>query len=400
MAVYHGLYAAPRNGAKLFRLKKRKVLRQRGADDRPSDGVLRTAFGRGRNPGSDTLVENSLVEGMLRSMLPKSRTVLRAIQETCKDTEVLYAKGCDYAGMDKSGFGEAVSQAERADAVILVIGGKCGWGLSATIGESRDSMDIGLPGVQEELAKAILNVGKPVIVVHIDGRPLSNVFIADQCSALLECWSPSAGGGQAIASILFGDFNPSGKLPVTVARNAGQIPIYYNHVNGSSYHGHAIMKHENAYVDGPEKPLFYFGHGLSYTRFAYSNLVFDKKVAGDGTLTVSVDIQNTGTRDGVEIVQLYVADELSTLLRPNKELAGFQRVFLKPDEKKTVVFKIRASQFAFLDTRMKWKVESGEMTVMVGASSEDIRLKGTFTITNDAFIDGSKRGFFADVQIK
>lgn len=351
-------------------------------------------------PGSNTIVQNPMIEDILRSMLEKSKTILQAIQKNCKNAEVLYAKGCDIAGNDIRGFDLAVKIAESADVVILALGGKHGWGQMATIGESLDSMSIGLPGVQEALVKKVYSAGKPTVVLHLDGRPLSSEFIAEKCHAVLECWSPSILGGQAIASVLFGDFNPSGKLPVTVARNAGQIPIYYNHVNGSSYHNHNIFKHEPMYVDGPETPLFYFGHGLSYTRFEYSNLKLNERLEGDGELTVSVDICNVGQRDGTEVVQLYISDELCSLLRPNKELAGFKRVLLKVKEKKTVTFMIRASQMAFLDSRMKWKVESGEMTVMVGASSEDIRLKGTFYIANDVYVNGAKRGFFADTKEK
>jgi Beta-glucosidase-related glycosidases len=331
-------------------------------------------------PGSNTAVENPMVEDMLQSILDKSQTILQAVRKACRNAQVSYAKGCDYAGDDTSGFDSAVEAAGSAEVVILAVGGKCGWGQSATMGENLDSMGIGLPGVQEELAKAVCAAGKPVVVLHLNGRPLSSGFIAEKCHALLECWSPSVWGGQAIASVLVGEYNPAGKIPVTVARNAGQIPIYYNHVNGSSYHNQSIFRQENMYVDGSEKPLFYFGQGLSYTRFEYSNLKLDSEVGSDGKLTVSADIKNVGKRDGAEVVQLYISDELGSLLRPNKELAGFKRIPLKAGEKKTVVFTVKASQLAFLDINMRWKVEAGEMTAMIGASSEDIRLKGTFLI--------------------
>lgn len=349
---------------------------------------------------SGETAENPMAEEMLRCMLGKSQTILQAIRNTCKNACVTYAKGCDYAGNDRSGFKEAVETAMLANVVILAIGGKLGWGKSATMGENVDSMSIGLPGVQEYLAKAVYAAGKPIVVVHLNGRPLSSEFIVEKCNALLECWSPSVWGGQAVASVLFGDFNPSGRMPVTVARNAGQIPIYYNHINGNSYHNHSIFKQENMYADGSEKPLFYFGHGLSYTQFEYSNLKLDREIDGNGCLTVSADIKNAGERDGAEVVQLYISDNLSSLLRPNKELAGFKRLHLKVGEKRKVVFTLMASQLAFLDINMKWKVEAGEMTAMVGASSEDIRLKGTFEIKNDVYVDGSKRGFFASVEVR
>jgi|BioPla2DNA2_1021312.scaffolds.fasta_scaffold02552_11 beta-glucosidase len=350
-------------------------------------------------PGSNITVENPMVESMLRSMFEKSQTILQAIRNTCKNAKIYHARGCDYAGSDRSGFKQAVEAVKAADVAILAIGGKLGWAQSSTMGENLDSMNIGLPGVQEDLAREVLAAGKPTVVLHLSGRPLNSEFITENCNALLECWSPSVWGGQAIASALFGDFNPSGKLPVTVARNAGQIPIYYNHVNGVSYHNKSIFKQENMYVDGPEKPLFYFGQGLSYTRFEYSNLRLDKEVRSDGKLTVSVDVRNAGRKDGAEVVQLYIADELSSMLRPNKELAGFKRVELKAGETKTVVFTVRVSQFAFLDISMKWKVEAGDMTVMIGSSSEDIRLRDTFRIIGSAYVDASKRGFYADTRI-
>ncbi|RCW43499.1 glycoside hydrolase family 3 N-terminal domain-containing protein [Paenibacillus prosopidis] len=328
----------------------------------------------------------------------KTPTILASIKAKCPHAHVVYVQGCDIAGTNRDGFEAAVNAAKDADVVILTLGGKYGWGRSCTTGEGIDSTDIGLNGVQEELAKVIFETDTPAVVVHMDAKPLSSEFITERYPAIIENWFPGDTGGAALADVLFGDYNPAGRLPITAARNAGQIPIYAMHRKGDSYipiKGMVLSR----YIQGPKKPLFYFGDGKSYTTFEYSDLQMDKAVQSDGTLNLSCKITNTGTMDGDEVIQLYVTDEISSMLRPNMELAGFKRLSVKAGQTKTVHFAIKADQFAFLDADMKWIVEAGEMTVRVGASSNDIRLSDTFEIKDTAYIDAKKRGFYANAKV-
>ncbi len=349
--------------------------------------------------GSRVRSEASIVTETIKNMFgKKTPTILESIKNKCPNAEVVYEKGCDIAGTDRKGFDSAVNAAKSADVVILTLGGKYGWGNNCTTGEGVDTDDIGLPGIQEEFAKRIFTTGTPCVMVHMDAKPLSSKFIAEKIPAIIENWFPGDTGGEALADVLFGDYNPAGRLPVTAARNAGQIPIYAMHRKGNSY-GKANAMILNDYVDGSKLPFFYFGEGKSYTTFEYSNLQIDKKVKAKGTVHITCDVKNTGARNGEEVVQVYVRDELASMLRPNKELAGFNRIALKAGETKKVHFYIRADQFAFLDVDMKWIVEAGEMSVLVGASSEDIRLEDKFEIENTEYIDGKTRGFFAKTKI-
>ncbi len=359
------------------------------------------------NPNQMPYMEGSMVRGTspvveeeIRKLYGETTpTILDAIKAKCPDAEIVYEKGCDVAGADTSGFASAIKVAKEADVVILVVGGKYGWGTNCTTGEGIDCDKIGLTGVQGELAKAIYETGTESVLVHMDAKPLSSEFISEHYSAIIENWFPGDTGGEALADVLFGDYNPAGRLPMTVARNAGQIPIYHSQKNGSGYHGGDGMV-LCKYVEGNKEPLHYFGDGLSYTNFEYSNLQISKSVLADGTIELSCDIQNSGNFDGEEVIQVYVTDELASMVRPALELAGFRRTSLKVGEKKKVYFTMKADQFAFLDKDMRWVVEAGTMTVKVGASSKDIRLKDTFEIMNTAFIDGKNRGFYASSQEK
>ena len=288
----------------------------------------------------------------------------------------------------------ALAAAKSADIVILTLGGKYGSGNNSTVGEALDSNKIGLPGIQEEFARLIFETGTSAVLVHMDARPLSSEFIAENYPAILENWFPGETGGEALVDVLFGDYNPAGRLSATIARDAGQIPVYAMQRSGDGYRKRGDG-YTNRYFEGTPRPLFYFGHGLSFSSFEYSNLSLDKKVMANGTVHLSVDVKNTGARDGEEVVQVYVRDEKASMLRPGIELAGFKRVGLKAGETRKIHFYMKASQFAFLDVDMKWVVEAGEMTVKVGSSSEDIRLTESFDIENTAFIVGKNRGFFA-----
>ena len=303
-------------------------------------------------------------------------TVLDAIaRKVSPETRVLFARGCEVNSSNRAGFDEAVQVAQKADAVILVMGDKSGLTLDCTSGEFRDRADLGLPGVQEELVRAIAATGKPVVVVLVNGRPLAIPWIAQHIPAVVEAWLPGEEGGPAIADILFGDANPGGKLPMTFPRTVGQIPIFYNHKpSGGRSHW------QGDYVSLSAAPLFPFGHGLSYTRFEFSNLCIDPPRVEVGSVRISLDIKNIGERTGDEVVQLYVRDEFASVPRPVKELKGFKRIKLDPGETRSVVFDLSVDQLAFYDQDMHLVVEPGTIHVMVGSSSEDIRLSGSFEI--------------------
>ena len=220
---------------------------------------------------------------------------------------------------------------------------------------------------------------------------------------MMEVWQPGEYGSQALCKVLFGEQSPSGHLPVTVARNVGQLPVYYGLPRGSGYvsAGHTgMIRNKNGYINDTAEPLYCFGHGLSYTEFTYSDLQTDKKnINPDDTVKVTFTVKNTGEYDGAEVAQLYFSDKVASMVRPTKELAGFVRIFLKKGEKKKVVFEIKVSQFAFLDEEMKWKVEKGEIELLVGASCEDIRLSDIVSISEDDYIDGKTRGFYAKAVV-
>ena len=270
----------------------------------------------------------------------------------------------------------------------------------ASMGEGVDASNINLPPCQEAFIRKAAKLGKPLIGVHFDGRPISS-DAADCClDAILEAWSPAETGAEAVVGALLGEYSPGGKLPVSVAYHAGQIPVYYNHPYGSAWHQGESIGFVN-YVDLPHTPRYYFGHGLSYTTFAYSDLrISEKEVDAQGSITIEVSVFNTGAYEGDEVVQLYLSDRYADMTRPVKELAGFQRVSLKPGQKKTIVFEVRANQMAFLDRDMRWKVEKGVIGVEVGSSSADIRLTGEYSVINDSWIEGRKRAFYAKAYVK
>jgi len=314
-------------------------------------------------------------------------TVLEGIKELVStDTKILFARGCENLSDDISGFEDAIGKAKLADAVVLVLGDHSGLVPSATTGETRDSADLKLPGVQEELAKAIIATGKPVVVVLVNGRPYAMPWLAENANAILEAWLPGEEGGPAVADVLFGDENPGGKLPISFPRSVGQVPIFYNAKPSG-------MK-SNWYVDYvAEKvtPLYAFGHGLSYTLFEYGELSIDQKQAKVGeSVDISLKVRNVGKVMGDEVVQLYIRDEYASMPRPIKELKGYQRVNLMPNEEQTITFHLPVDQLAFYDADLKLCVEAGKIHVMLGSSSEDIRLRGEFEIT------GAKKAFVKD----
>lgn len=334
-------------------------------------------------------------EELLQRQKPGIRNLLQELALRMPDTEVTWARGYPFAGDDDSGHEEALAVAARADVVLLTLGGKHGTASIASMGEGIDATEINLPPCQEDLISKLARLGKPVVGIHLDGRPVSSDIADKHLAALLEAWSPAEGGAQAIVDILTGAYAPSGRLPVSIARNAGQVPVYYNHPHGSSWHqGESIGFPD--YVDAPHTPRYCFGHGLSYTTFDYADLAFsERQVKADGSVEISLTVTNTGDRVGTEVVQLYVSDRFASVSRPVLELAGFRRVELEPGQTANVLFNLNLSQMAFLDAEMLWRVEAGEVDIMVGASSEDLRLRGSLSITSDVVVDGRTRAFYA-----
>jgi len=338
----------------------------------------------------------------LPRMYPGMTTVYRELSARLPHAEVTYAPGCGWIGTDRSGFAEAVRLAAEADIVVMAVGGKDGFGKPCTTGEGNDSSQIGLPGVQEELVQAVHAAGKPIVLVHMSARPLSSPWIAEHIPAVLEAWHPGAAGAKAIADVLLGVCNPGGKLPVTAAPHSGQLPLYCAHRRGSGHEGRSVdtFVSKEGYVNETLGPLYPFGHGLSYTTFAYSDLeLSDVRIGTAGAVEISCAVENTGTIAGDEVVQLYVADETASLARPVKELAGFARVHLRPGEKKRICFRLHASQTAFLDRKMEWIVEPGMFRVMIGSSSRDIRLEGAFEIVGETTRVAGGREYYAEVRI-
>ena len=351
----------------------------------------------GTNIQSD---ETEEFDAILHRQKPECRSLLEEMRSRMPETEIRYAYGYPIAGADESRFEEALLAVKEADVVILTIGGKHGTCSMASMGEGVDACNINLPPCQETFIRKAAEFGKPLIGVHFDGRPVSS-DTADAClDALLEAWSPAETGAEAVVSALLGEYNPGGKLPVSVAYHAGQIPVYYNHPNGSAWHQGESIGFVN-YVDMPHTPRYYFGHGLSYTTFAYSDLMIsEKEIDAQGSVRIEAAVCNTGEYEGDEVVQLYLTDRYASMTRPVKELAGFKRISLKPGERKTVVFEVLASQMAFLDKDMRWKVEKGSIGVEIGSSSEDIRLTGEYTVKNDGWIEGRDRAFYAKAAVR
>ncbi|MBQ3481446.1 MAG: glycoside hydrolase family 3 C-terminal domain-containing protein [Oscillospiraceae bacterium] len=344
--------------------------------------------------------EGEEFDAILRRQKPGCRSLLQELRERMSDTEIVFSPGYPVAGADQSGFADALRLCESADAILLTLGGKHGTCSLATMGEGVDATSINLPPCQDAFIRAAAKLGKSLIGVHFDGRPISS-DAADEClNAILECWSPAECGAQAVADVLLGELNPGGRLPVSVAYHAGQIPVYYNHPHGSAWHQAESIGFPD-YVDCPHLPRYPFGFGLSYTSFAYSDLLFSKsELAPDEELIISVRLANIGERAGDEVVQLYVSDRFASRTRPVQELAGFCRVHLNAGEAKTVRFTLRPSQLAFLDGEMKWKIEKGAFDFRIGASSEDSRLSGSFTVTRDAWIDGKTRAMTAQTEVE
>jgi beta-glucosidase len=288
---------------------------------------------------------------------------------------VLTARGCDSTFADSSGFSEAVRIGAAADAVVMVVGEHADMS-----GEAASRSEIGLPGVQAELVKRILSIGRPLVLVLMNGRPLTIPWEANHVSAILEAWFPGIQSGNAVADVLFGDVNPGGKLPISFPRSTGQIPVHYDYKNTGR--PPTELKYTSKYLDVPNTPLFPFGHGLSYTTFEYKNLNRARTSVKKGeTMEISVEVRNVGGRDGDEVVQLYIRDMVASVTRPVRQLKGFARVFIAAGASRTVKFKLPSDALAFYDMNMKWVVEPGKFKIFAGGSSVG-GLEGEFEVVD------------------
>jgi beta-glucosidase len=285
--------------------------------------------------------------------------------------QLLYAKGCAIADTSKADFAEAITIANSSDMVVLYVGeGR------AMTGEAKSKSNIHLPGVQEDLIKAVMATGKPVVVIIGAGRPLIFNWTADHVPAILYTWWLGTKGPDAIADVLFGDYNPAGKLPISFPRTEGQIPIYYSHYStGRPAQSDSDNNYVSAYLDLPNSPQYPFGYGLSYTKFNYGTIQLNKtKLQAGDKLEATITVTNTGNYDGEEVVQLYIRDLFGTLVRPVKELKGFEKIFLKKGESCLVKFTLSVNDLKFFNNDLKYDWEPGTFSIMIGANANDLQM--------------------------
>lgn len=307
--------------------------------------------------------------------------------------KVTYAQGCERWSNDESGFDEAIAAAEAADVAVVVVGtwsrdqNELWGGLNATTGEHIDVSNLNLIGAMPKLVKAIIDTGKPTVVVFSSGKPITEPWISDEAAALVQQFYQSEQGGHALADILYGNENPSGKLSISFPYDVGTLPIYYDHLNsarmwpnpGKVYENGTMVFGSNYVLETPTA-LYGFGYGLSYSKFEFSNIkVSKKKVSASDTVTVSVDVTNKSKVDGSEVVQMYVKDVLASVEVARYQLKGFNKVEVKAGKTKTVKVDLPVSEWGVWNRKMKYVVEPGEFLVLVGNSSEDFA--GNVTVT-------------------
>jgi beta-glucosidase len=332
-------------------------------------------------PNADN-ARNQLGDYVAHVVLQDVTTILEGLRAKVDPrTHVEYVKGCDVIGSGTDEIAAAVSAA-RAARVAIVVLGENEWqapGKTGTDGEGFDVASLDLTGRQEELLQAVHATGTPTVLVLVNGRPLSIRWAAEHVPAIVEAWLPGERGGEAVADVLFGDHEPEGRLPITVPRHVGQLPVAYDYKPSKAYW--IRQGWGKPYADMSPEPLFVFGHGLSYTRFAYANLrIAPSSIPRDGTVQVSADVTNVGRRPGREVVQLYLHDPIASVVVPVQRLRGFEKVSLAPGETKSVRFALGPSDLALLDAGLHWTVEPGAFEVAVGGSSRATPLTGRFEV--------------------
>ena len=395
LGLFDNPYVDPAKAEKIVRSKEhREVAREvarKGIVLLKNDGILPLSKSVKRvaviGPNAD-VAYNQLGDYTAPQAREEIRTVLDGVRSHVgKSTEVVYVKGCAIRDTTNSNIAEAVEAAKKSDVTILVVGGSSARDFKTEYfstgaakvdenaaladmdsGEGYDRASLNLLGDQEKLMGALIDAGVKLVVVYIEGRPLNMNLASERANALLTAWYPGEQGGEAVADVVFGDYNPAGRIPVGIPRNVGQIPVFYS-------------KHpSHDYIDSKAAPLYSFGYGLSYTRFEYSDLAIAPSREESVYQTVECTITNTGDRDGEEVVQLYLRDEIGSVETPHMQLRGFKRVALKKGESAKVKFDLRFDDLALYNQELRQVVEPGTWQVMVGAASSDIRLKGKFEI--------------------
>ena len=297
------------------------------------------------------------------------KSVLDELKEYNGEKNVLYAEGCKKMGDDRTGFAQAIATARRADKIVMVIGEDAEW-----TGEAASRSNINVPGVQTELLEQLKLLNKPLVVVLMNGRPLVLTKENKLADAILEAWFPGTMGGKAITYVLYGEYNPSGKLTMTFPQNLGQVPIFYYEKNTGRPIYLSNDKYKSKYLDCPNDPLFPFGFGLSYTTFEYSDITLStKELQQNGSIKATVTVTNTGKTDGEEVVQCYIRDMVGSVTRPVKELKGFEKIFLKAGESKEVSFTITPDLLAFHRLDMTYGTEPGDFKLFIGGNSRDVK---------------------------
>jgi beta-xylosidase len=321
-------------------------------------------------------------------------TLLDRVRAEFPDATIASAPGCPVQEPDTSGIADAVRTAEGADVVLAVLGDRAGLFGRGTSGEGCDADDLQLPGSQAALLDALLDTGKPVVVVLLTGRPYALGAVVDRAAAIVQAFFPGEEGAGAVAGVLSGRVNPSGRLPVQIARTPGGSP--------ATYFGPALGRKSGISSADPT-PCFPFGHGLSYTTFDWSELevsgATDGAWATDGTVTVSCTVRNTGERAGADVVQLYLHDPVASVVRPVRQLIGFARVDLEAGASARVTFTVHADRTSFTGRDLQRVVETGDVVLQLGASSEDIRLEAPLRLTGDLRTVGADRVLTTPVEV-
>lgn len=330
----------------------------------------------------------------IRKYYPDAQTILDGIKDRFENVEFL--EGCDYKGFDESGIPAAVELAKNSDVVILCVGEKSGIEPTCSSGENFDTSSIGLPGVMEKLARAVVEANGNVVAVHTGAKPWCSEWAYENIPAIIEAWFPSTYGGRAIAEVITGEYNPAGRTPMDLPRTSGHIPVHHMQYNGSSSNDHVQM-FMKGYTDSLSEALIPFGYGLSYTKFDYQNISLSD--LGDSNIAIDVTIKNIGDVDGEEVVQLYGKDLYASVVRPRQELIGFKRVAVRCGETKTVRFTFNIDVLAFTDIDRKWIVEKGKFEFKAGRHAEDNALKVEYTLDKTQSVDPNKRCFYANAEV-
>ena len=392
--LFENPYVSPAEAAKIVRCEKHKSIARQVARESivllkndktlPFNKSIKSIAVIG--PNADNIY-NQLGDYTAPQERTNIKTVLDGIKNiVSQETIINYAKGCAIRDTTQSDIASAVEAAKKSDAVVLVLGGSSARDFSteyketgaATVsdkkqvlsdmesGEGYDRSSLDLMGDQEKLLQAVAKTGKPLIVVYIEGRPLNMNSSSEKANALLTAWYPGQEGGSAIAEVLFGDYNPAGRLPVSIPKSVGQLPVYYS------------LGEQNNYVESSSAPLYSFGYGLSYTTFEYSDLIIEP--ADKDSFKVSFKVKNNGNREGDEVAQLYLRDDVSSVATPDIQLKKFKRIHLDKGETKEIEFILQKEDFSLYNPKMEFAAEPGTFTVMIGPSSSNILLKGKFEL--------------------